>query len=94
MSSTVKTKCPKCGNLISVEEEQAVQPLACPSCQATFVPATVIAESNKRFEMGMYAVMLLAGVALIVYMAMTGNLKPKANAPQPPPAVEKGAGNP
>jgi len=58
---------------------------------STFVPATVIAESNKRFEILMYAAMLLIGVGLIVYLAMTGKLKPKAGAPAVPPAVEAGA---
>jgi dipeptide/tripeptide permease len=53
----------------------------------------VIAASNKRFEMGMYAAMLLIGVGLIIYMAMTGQLKPKADAQKAPPAVEEGAGN-
>lgn len=54
----------------------------------------MIAESNKRFEMGMYAVMLLIGVGLIIYMAVTGNLRPNANAPEAPPAAEAGAENP
>ena len=92
MSSVVKAKCPKCGNQVSVEEDASVRPVTCSSCQSTFVPATVIAASNKRFEMGMYAAMLLIGVGLIIYMAMTGRLKPKADAPKAPPAVEEGAG--
>ena len=94
MSSVVKAKCPKCKNAISVEEEEAAEPITCASCQTTFVPATVIAESNKKFEMAMYVGMLLIGVGLIVYMAMTGNLKPKADAPEAPPTVEAGAENP
>lgn len=76
MSSVVKTKCPKCKTQVTVEEEESTQPLECSSCQSTFVPAEVIAESNKRFEIGMYVAMLLVGIGLIVYMAMTGNLKP------------------
>jgi hypothetical protein len=78
---------------ISVEEKNAGKPVTCSSCQATFVPAMVVAESNKRFEIGMYVAMLLIGVALIVYMAMTGNLKPKADAPEAPPAVGADAGD-
>ena len=93
MTSVLKANCPQCKNPISVEEDHAEQPVTCSSCQSTFVPATVIGESNKRFEMGMYAAMLLVGVGLIVYMAITGNLKPKADAPKAPPAVEAGAGN-
>jgi NAD-dependent SIR2 family protein deacetylase len=93
MSSVVKAKCPKCKNQVSVEEEESAQPVTCASCQSTFVPAAVIAESNQRFQIGMYVVMLLVGVGLIVYMAMTGNLKPKADAPEEPPAVEQGADN-
>ena len=77
MSSVVKVKCPKCKNQNSVEEDGAEQPVACSSCEFTFVPAVVIAESNKRFQVVMYVGMLLIGVGLIVYMAMTGNLKPK-----------------
>lgn len=93
MSSVVKANCPKCKNQISVEEADSEQPVTCSSCQSTFVPATVIAESNKRFEIGMYVAMLVVGIGLFVYMAMTGNLKPKADAPDPPPAVEPAAGN-
>lgn len=84
MSTTVKAKCPKCGNQISVEEAISEQPVACSSCKSTFVPATVIAESNKRFEMGMYAAMLLIGIGLIIYMAMTGQLRPNADPPEVP----------
>ncbi len=93
MSSLVKAKCPKCGNQVSVEDEASQQQVKCSSCQSVFVPATVIAESNKRFEMGMYAVMLLVGVGLIIYMAMTGNLKPKADVPEAPAAAEVRDGN-
>jgi hypothetical protein len=88
MSSVVKAKCPKCKNQISVEEEESAEPVTCSSCQTSFVPATVIAESNKRFEMAMYIGMLLIGVGLIVYMAMTGNLKQKADPAEAPPAAE------
>ncbi|TWU59315.1 hypothetical protein Poly51_21030 [Rubripirellula tenax] len=84
MSSIVKAKCPKCKTEVSVEEDASVLSTVCTSCQTAFVPATVIAESNKRFEMGMYVVMLLVGLGLIVYMAATGSLKPK---PDPPAAV-------
>jgi hypothetical protein len=91
MSSVVKTKCPKCKNEVSVEEDAASEPFTCPGCQTTFVPATVIAESNKRFEIGMYVGMLAIGIGLIVYMAMTGNLKPKADQPAAPAANEAAA---
>lgn len=88
MSSAVKAKCPKCKTEISVEEEQSTEPVRCASCQEMFVPSEVIAGSNKRFEVAMYVGMLLIGVGLIVYMAMTGNLQPKPDAPDAPAAVE------
>ena len=88
MSSVIKAKCPNCKKEMSVEEEQSAQPVVCSSCQATFVPALVIAESNKRFEIWMYVGMLLVGIGLIVYMAATGNLKPKQEVPEAPPAAE------
>jgi DNA-directed RNA polymerase subunit RPC12/RpoP len=88
MSSVVKAKCPKCKNEISVEEASAEQPVSCPGCQSTFVPATVIAESNKRFEMWMYVGMLVVGVGLIVALAVQNRMKPKADAPEAPAAVE------
>ncbi|KAA5539186.1 hypothetical protein FYK55_25025 [Roseiconus nitratireducens] len=88
MSSVVKAKCPQCKTEVAVEEEESSQPVSCSSCQTTFVPAAVIAESNRRFEIGMYVVMLLIGIGLVGYMAMTGNLKPKPDAPPPPQAAE------
>lgn len=93
MSSAVKAKCPKCKSPITVEEDEAVVAVTCASCQTKFVPAEVVAESNKKFEMAMYVGMLLVGIGLIVFMAATGNLKPKADAPEAPPAVEAGAEN-
>lgn len=88
MSSTVQARCPKCKTPVSVEEEKSTQSVTCSSCQATFVPADVIAESNKRFEVAMYIGMFLIGLGLIVYMAMTGRLKPKPDVPEAPAAVE------
>ncbi len=88
MSSVVKAKCPQCKHEVSVEEVDAGQPVTCSSCQTTFVPATVIAESNKRFEVLMYVGMLVVAGGLIAYMAVTGNLKPKADAPAVEPAAE------
>ncbi len=79
MSSAVTAKCSKCHHPVTVEEVVAVLPVACESCQTQFIPAAIIAESNKRFEIWMYVVMLGIGVGLIGYMAATGNLKPKAD---------------
>lgn len=91
MSSVVKAKCPKCTTEVSVVEEQSSVPVACASCQEQFIPAEVIAASNKKFEVAMYVGMFLVGIGLIVYMAMTGNLQPKpdeAIEPEIPAAVE------
>lgn len=88
----VKTKCPKCKTEISVADDQSEQKATCASCQSTFIPAKVIAESNKRFETWMYIVMILVGLGLFAYMGMTGQLKQKRDEPQPPPAVQKDAG--
>ncbi len=85
MSSIVKAKCPNCKHEVSVAEDQSALPVACESCQASFVPAVVIAESNKRFEFAMYVGMFVIGLGLIGYMAATGQLKPK---PDPPAIVE------
>ena len=93
MSNVVKAKCPKCRNQISVEEVLSVQPVTCPSCQSTFVPVAVIAESNKRFEMGMYGAMVVVAIGLIAYMAITNRMKPKAEVPEAPAAAEAGEGN-
>jgi DNA-directed RNA polymerase subunit RPC12/RpoP len=93
MSNVVKAKCPKCKNQISVEEVQSVQPVTCSSCQSKFVPAAVIAESNKRFEMAMYGGMIVVAIGLIAYMAITNRMKPKPEVPEAPAAVEVGDGN-
>lgn len=90
MTALVKAKCPQCKKEISVDQSQADQPAACPSCQSTFIPAAVIAESNKRFEMGMYAVMILVGAGLFIFMAITGRLQQKGNLPPAPPAAQQG----
>lgn len=81
MSSLVKAKCPKCKHEVAVEEEASTQPVTCSSCQTTFVPATVVAESNRRFEIGMYVVMLLVAGGLFAYMFITGEGLPKPNEP-------------
>ncbi|MBA3316284.1 MAG: hypothetical protein H0T47_23730 [Planctomycetaceae bacterium] len=91
MSSVAKAKCPKCKQEVSVEEEVSTQPVTCSSCQTTFVPATVVAESNRRFEIGMYVVMLLVAGALIGYMVITGEGLPKADEPDAAPAAEDAA---
>ena len=90
MSSIVKAKCPGCKTEVSVEEQDAEQPVECSSCQRGFVPAMVIAESNKQFEKWMYVAMFLIGLGLVAYMAMTGNLRPRPvpDAPAVPQAVE------
>lgn len=89
MSSEVEAKCPKCKAKISVDEVASTQPFTCPSCQTSFVPATVIAESNKRFEIAMYVAMLVVAAGLFGYMALTGNLKPKADKAPAAPANEQ-----
>ena len=89
MSSVVKAKCPQCQTEVSVEEEQSVLPVTCSSCQTSFVPAEVIAESNKKFEVLMYVGMIVVAVGLLVYGAMTGQLKPpQAEQPDAPAAAE------
>ena len=90
MSSVVKAKCPKCKHEVSVDEAVAAVPVTCEKCQTTFTPATVVAESNKKFEIGMYVVMLLVGVGLIAYMIITGEgLPKKANDGEAPAAAEE-----
>ena len=93
MSNVVKAKCPKCRNQISVEEAQSGQQVTCPSCQSTFVPAAVIAESNKKFEMAMYGGMIVVALGLIAYMAITNRMKPKPEVPEAPAAAEAVDGN-
>ena len=90
MSSVVKANCPQCQTEITVEEEQSVLPVNCSSCQTSFVPAEVVEESNKKFEVLMYVGMLVVGLGLIVYMAMTGQLQPNAQpgAEEAPAAAE------
>lgn len=85
MSSEVKAKCPQCNVEVTVPEEQSSIPVTCPSCPATFSPAEVIAEENKKFEIMMYVGMIVVAIGLLVYGAMTGQLQPpNAN----PPAAE------
>jgi DNA-directed RNA polymerase subunit RPC12/RpoP len=93
MSSMVKAGCPKCGKPVSVEEEQATEPVACSSCQTTFVPAKVIEESNTRFQIWMFVGMLVIGIALVAYMAVTNRLNPKADGPEAPATAPADAGN-
>ena len=90
--SVVKAKCPKCKHEVSVEEEVSAVPVTCEKCQTTFTPATVIAASNKKFEIGMYVVMLLIGVGLVAYMVITGEGLPKPKQADAPPAAEDAAG--
>ena len=89
--SVVKAKCPKCKHEVSVEEETSALPVTCESCRTTFTPATVVAESNRKFEIGMYVVMGLIGVGLIVYMVITGEGLPKPKQADAPPAAEDAA---
>lgn len=88
MSSVVTAKCPNCKHVVSVEEELSELPATCAECQATFIPAMIIAESNRRFEMGMYVVMLAIGCGLIGYMALTRKDQPNGETPAAPPAAE------
>jgi hypothetical protein len=91
MSSVVQAKCPNCKTPVSVEEEQSVLPVTCSSCQTKFVPAEVIAESNKRFEIALYVGMIVVALGLFGYMAATGNLQPKADAPEAVEPAEEAA---
>jgi uncharacterized membrane protein YebE (DUF533 family) len=86
--SSVTAACPNCKQQASVEEAQSGLPVTCSKCQTAFIPAQVIAESNKKFEMMMYVGMLVVGLALVAYMAITNRLKPKADAPAAPAASE------
>jgi len=81
--SSVTAACPKCKQSVTMEEAQSALPTTCSNCRETFIPAQVIAESNKKFEVMMYVGMLVVGVGLIVFMAATGRLKPKADPPAP-----------
>jgi hypothetical protein len=94
MSSVVKAKCPQCGHQVSVEEEEAAEPVACSACQHSFVPAKVIEESNQRFQIWLYVGMLVIAVAIIVYMAIENRMNPKKDAPKAPPAAEVDANDP
>ena len=89
--SVVKAKCPKCKHEVSVEEEVDAVPVTCEKCQTTFTPATVVAESNRKFEIGMYVVMLLVGVGLVAYMMITGQGLPKPKPADAPPAAAEDA---
>jgi len=84
MSSVVTAACPNCKQPVFVEEIQAPFPVTCAKCQADFIPAQVIAESNRKFEMMMYVGMLVIGLTLVAYMAVTNRLKPKGDAAAPP----------
>lgn len=86
--SSVSAACPSCKQTVSVEEEQSVLPTTCSKCQTVFIPAQVIAESNRKFEMMMYVGMLVVGLALVGYMAVTNRMKPKGEAPGAPAATE------
>lgn len=89
MSSTVTAKCPQCKHEVTVNEDVSAVPVTCEKCQTIFTPATVVAESNKKFEIGMYVVMGLIGAGLIAYMIITGEgLPKKANEADAPAAVE------
>ena len=57
------------------------------------VPAAVIAESNKKFEMAMYGGMIVVALGLIAYMAITNRMKPKPEVPEAPAAAEAVDGN-
>ncbi|QDT54460.1 hypothetical protein Pan44_24930 [Caulifigura coniformis] len=92
MSSVVTAACPGCQQPVSVEEIQAPFPVTCSKCQTDFIPAQVIAESNRKFEMMMYVGMLVIGLALVGYMAITNRMKPKGGeAPPPAPAATEPA---
>lgn len=95
MSTVVQAKCPKCQTAVSVEDDRTAEPVTCSNCQETFIPAESIAADNKKFEIMMYVGMLVVGVGLIVYMAMTGQLQPpQPDAADVPAAVEEDAGDP
>jgi len=87
MSSVVKAKCPKCKHEVSVQEEVSAVPVTCEKCQTTFTPATVVAESNRKFEIGMYVVMGLVGLGLLAYIVITGEGLPKPKPEEAPPAA-------
>ena len=91
MSTVVKAKCPKCKTTVSVEDERTAEPVSCPGCQETFVPAEAIAADNKRFEIMMYAGMVVIAVGLLVYGAMTGQLQPPQPQEADAPAAEQEA---
>jgi hypothetical protein len=91
MSSVVKAKCPKCKHEVSVNEDVSAMPVTCEKCQTTFTPATVIAESNRKFEIGMYVVMGLVALGLFAYMFITGEGLPKAKDPDAAPAAAEDA---
>jgi hypothetical protein len=88
MSSVVKAKCPKCKHEVSVQEDVSAVPVTCEKCQTAFTPATVIAESNRKFEIGMYVVMGLVGLGLLAYIVITGEGLPKPKQADAPPAAE------
>ena len=90
--SAVTAKCPKCRHAVSVEEEVSALPVTCEKCQTTFTPATVIEESNRKFQIGMYVVMLLVGVGLVAYMVITGEGLPKPKPADAPAAAADDAG--
>jgi pyruvate/2-oxoacid:ferredoxin oxidoreductase beta subunit len=91
MSTVVKAKCPQCKTPVSVEDERTAEPVTCPGCQATFIPEEAIAADNKRFEIMLYVGMVVVAIGLLVYGAMTGQLKPPQPQGADPPAVEQAA---
>ena len=88
MSSLVKTQCPKCKTVASVDEIQVDNAFACASCGSTFIPKKANADSVQQFELRMYLIMILIGVGLFAYMATTGQLQQKRNALPAAPAAK------
>jgi len=86
--SAVTAACPNCKQPVSVDEAQSELPTTCSKCQTAFIPAQVIAEANKKFEMMMYVGMIVIGLVLVAYMAITNRMKPKGDAPAVPAAAE------
>lgn len=85
--SSVTAACPNCKQPVSLEEEQAIFPTSCAKCQTQFIPAQIIAESNRKFEMMTYVGMLVIGMGLVAYMAVANRMKPKGDAAGIPTAA-------
>jgi hypothetical protein len=77
MSSIITAKCPRCQQPLALEEAAAEQLVTCHSCQRQFIPAEVLAKSNRRVAFWMFLGLAAIGLGVIGYMSVTRYIDPK-----------------